>query len=161
MGVVAAMVFVLQGCRLDGGSPAPTDSGSAAAPSGVASTVVSVKVNASQYGIGAVIGVTVVNAGSQPVFTEDQKADCTVVILYRRSGSGWTAVSPCGSERAARTVSLGSGEALEASIDTMSTNFAEQPVEPGEYRVTFGFRWQAGPEAGEAARVESSVFTIG
>jgi hypothetical protein len=161
VGAIAAMIVVLQGCGLSDGSPVPVDSGSTSGPSGAATTSVSVKVDASQYRTGAVIGVTVVNLSSQAVFTEDQKADCTVVILSRRSGSGWTSISPCGSERAARTVSIGPGEAHQASIDLASANFAEQPAGSGEFRVAFSFRRQATPEAGEDGRVESATFAIG
>jgi hypothetical protein len=149
---VGLIVLAVQGCGVRGGPTAP-DSGP--------SSVISVKADAASYRAGATIAAAVVNGGSRPVYTEDQKADCTVVILQRRIGSGWTTLSACGSERASRTVSVAPGEILRASIDTAGVNFADQPVVRGEYRLVFSFRWAQQPEAGEDGRAESATFVIG
>ena len=157
---VGLVALAVQGCGVQS-RPTVAESGP---PPGVPvkpSSGISVQVDAVRYQAGAAIAVTVVNGGSRPVYTEDQKADCTVVSLQRRTGPEWSALSACGSERAARTVSFAPGEVHRASINTASVNFADQPASPGEYRVVFSFRWAQQPEAGEDGRAESATFTLG
>jgi len=109
---------------------------------------------------GTVIVVTVVNGGARVVFTEDQKTDCSIVMLERWDGGGWISLSNCGAERAPRVVAIGPAERSRVVIDTGSSNFVEQSARPGRYRVVFGFRYERVPEGTEPERAVSRTFAI-
>lgn len=116
--------------------------------------------DASRYRLGAVVEATVANASAASVFTQDQKSDCTIVMLEGGTGTGWEAFSTCGSERVSQTVQLAAGEQRRVRIDVGSENFRPQPVVPGVYRVVFTFRWAVVPEGAEPEVAVSEPFEI-
>ncbi|WP_204009224.1 hypothetical protein [Virgisporangium aurantiacum] len=122
---------------------------------------VSVSVDAGHYPAGrAVIVVSVRNGGPVPVFTDDQKSDCTVALLERRIGQGWVGLRACGAERAPAVVHLEPGAVHVARIDLGSENFRPQPVTPGTYRGVVGYRPAAEPSGEEPQLAVSATFVV-
>jgi hypothetical protein len=118
-------------------------------------------VEAEVYRSGTAVVLTVVNGGPRTVFTEDQKTDCSIVMLERWDGRGWVALSNCGAERAPRVVPIEPAERSRVVIDTGSPNFAEDPAGSGSYRAVVGFRYERVPEGSEPEQAVSSTFAIG
>jgi hypothetical protein len=118
----------------------------------------------SSYRSSEVIVVRVVNRGDQSIYSEDQKTDCSIVVLERLTGERWGAVTSCGAERAPRVVELRPGATHTVRIDPTSTNFqggvGSPTVRAGTYRILFTYRLAAGPEGVEPERVTSPAFMI-
>src|SRR5437867_1702355 len=70
---------------------------------------VSVKLDAGEYRVGSVVHVTVSNGMDRPVYTEDFKTACSVVILQRQEGGAWTDILGCKLGRPTTTVTVSPG----------------------------------------------------
>jgi hypothetical protein len=122
---------------------------------------VSVSVDAERYPAGrGVVMVTVRNSDPLSIFTDDQKSDCTVALLERRTGENWVGLRACGAERAPSVVRLDPGVVHVARIDLGSENFRPQPATPGTYRVVVGYRRAAGPSGEEPESAVSATFAV-
>ena len=125
---------------------------------------VTVTTTRSSYRPGEVINVSVVNRGDQSVYSEDQKTDCSIVVLERLTGERWETVTGCGAERAPRVVEVRPGATHTVRIDPTSTNFqgggGGPTVRAGTYRIGFTYRMAAGPQGVEPERVRSPAFMI-
>jgi hypothetical protein len=125
---------------------------------------VTVATTLSSYRAGQLIVAEVANHGDQSIFSENQKADCSIVNLERLTGRGWEVVTGCGAEQAPLIVEIQGGTTHTARIDPASANLqssdGSQGARPGTYRIVFTYRMAAGPEGVEPARVVSPTFSI-
>jgi hypothetical protein len=116
----------------------------------------SVTVDASHYGRGSVVTVTVANNGQRAIFADDMKTDCSIVMLQRQDGQNWTGFATCGMERAPQTMTVLPGERRRIAL-----RLAEDVTGSGSFRVVFSFRLDRQPEGNEPELVTSPTFTIG
>jgi hypothetical protein len=124
-----------------GPAPAPGPVGGSGAPVPIAKGNVSVQLDASQYRVGAVIHVTVANGTDRPIYTEDFKTDCSIVILQRRDGTAWTDVLGCRLGRPTMTVQIGPALGRTVALDPTGFHLAGgQAFGNGTYRVKFTYR---------------------
>ena len=121
---------------------------------------VEVTVDGDRYSIRDGLTATVTNRGRRDVFADDEKSDCTIVMLQRKSGAEWISLRTCGAERAPRVVRIAAGERQTARLNFAGENFRPDPVVPGTYRILFSYRWGATPEGSEPERAQSVIFTI-
>jgi hypothetical protein len=127
--------------------------------------VVTVELANGEIGLGATIRASVGNGLDHSVFTEDQKSNCTVVVLELKGPVGWEPITGCGIERAPSVIRIGPGEVMDVEIDPNSGHFqTTDSFEPafgeGTYRLRFSYRMAPGPEAETPQSAFSPEFTI-
>src|SRR5207244_1969271 len=129
--------------RNDPPAPPPPESGSQVP---LVKGEVSVRLDAGGYRVGAVIPVTVSNGMDRPVYTEDFKTACSIVILQRGDGGGWTDITGCALGRPTATVTIGPGLGRQVEIDPASVHLnrgappGTRAFGAGTYRVKFTYR---------------------
>jgi hypothetical protein len=125
---------------------------------------VSVKLDAGDYRAGSVIHVTVSNGMDRPVYTEDFKTACSVVILQRQDGGTWTDVLGCKLGRPTTTVTFGPGTGQTVELDPASFHLAGNGAGPafgaGTYRVKFTCRPDPAAGGEDPLVAYSPVFTV-
>jgi hypothetical protein len=110
--------------------------------------------------------ITITNTSAAPIYTEDMKSGCTVIILERWAEQDWQPLLGCGSERSPAVVQLDPGESLQVTLDPFSSHFTNGlPVvgpafEPGWYRACLRYRLAPGPEAVEPFSATSDLFSV-
>lgn len=147
------------------GQPVPSNpSGDAGSAVPVEPGKVSVTVGAPLYPIGAVVSATVANGLDRPVITTDFKTGCTIVILQRSTGGGWTDLTGCQLRRPTMVVTIPPGRGRTVTLDPGSvhlTNGGTGPgFGPGAYRVKFTYALESGGDGTEPLTAYSAVFTI-
>ena len=106
---------------------------------------VTVTISAALAAVGAPLFITVANGLARTIYTGDEKTDCSIVSLQRRTGSSWEDVTGCLFGRPPFTVAIGSGRGRKVKIDPRSGHlFHGQPqgapaFGAGVYRVTFTY----------------------
>lgn len=127
---------------------------------------VSVLLDAAAYTEGNVLSVTVTNGLDDTIYADDEKTDCAIAVLERRTGSRWDPLLACGLERTPVALPIGPGRARTAEINPRSTNFGIAPGSAtlgfgaGTYRVTFTYRLDPARGAHAPYSVSSSPFEI-
>jgi hypothetical protein len=107
---------------------------------------VSVKLGADHCAVGAVVYVSVSNGMDRPVYTEDFKTACSIVVLQRRDGDAWTDIVGCRLGRPTATVETGPGLGHQVDLDPTSFHLASggPAFDAGTYRVRFTCRLEPG-----------------
>jgi hypothetical protein len=112
-------------------------------PAGIAKGEVLVAVDADHYAVGGVIHVSVTNKTDRPIYTEDFKTVCSIVILQRRDGNAWTDILGCRLGRPTVTVEIGPELGKTADLDPASFHLQARggpAFGVGDYRVKFTYR---------------------
>lgn len=126
---------------------------------------VSVTPDAGHYPVGAVVQVTVSNGLDRPIFTEDFKTACSIVVLQRRDGGSWTDIVGCRLGRPTATVEIGPGLDQLAVLDPAGFHLTSGTSGPafgsGSYRVAFTYRVEAGAGDENPVVAYSAEFSIG
>ena len=90
------------------------------------------------------IQATVHNGMDRPVYTEDFKTACSIVILQRQDGESWTDITGCRLGRPTATVAIEPGMSQPVELDPASFHLTDNPSQPGfgagTYRVKLTFR---------------------
>jgi hypothetical protein len=119
-------------------------------PASQGAGLLSVTRNAEAYKSGEVIDATIVNGLAKPVYTEDFKTACTVVILQRKQADSWTDILGCRLGRPTATVVIGPHQSQTVSLDPHSFHLTGGATTigfgPGTYRIKFAYRTE--PELG-------------
>lgn len=127
---------------------------------------VSVLLGAAAYTEGDVLLVTVMNGLDDTIYADDEKTDCSIVVLERRTGSRWDPLLACGLGRTPVALPIGPGRARTTEINPRSTHFGIAPGSAplgfgaGTYRVTFTYRFDPARGAHEPYSVSSAPFEI-
>jgi hypothetical protein len=147
------------------GQPVPSPpSGDAGSTVPVEPGKVSVTVGASAYPVGTVVSATVANGLDRPVITTDFKTGCTIVILQRSTGGGWTDLTGCQLRRPTMVVTIGPGRGRTVTLDPGSVHLtnsgAASGFGAGTYRVKFTYALESGGDGSEPLTAYSGDFTI-
>ncbi|HEV8558150.1 MAG TPA: hypothetical protein VGR06_17390 [Actinophytocola sp.] len=145
--------------------PAPGPVGGPGSPVPFVAGEVSVKLDAGEYRVGGKIRVTVSNGMDRPVYTEDFKTVCSIAILQRKDGGGWTDITGCALGRPTVTVTIGPGLGQRIEIDPASFHLTRGgPGGPafgaGTYRVKFTYRGEPTLGGEDPFTAYSPEFTI-
>lgn len=127
---------------------------------------VRVLLDAAAYTEGNVLSVTITNGLDVTIYADDEKTDCSIVVLDRQTGSRWEPLLACGLGRTPVALPIGPGRARTAEINPRSTNFGIAPGSAtlgfgaGTYRVTFTYRLDPARGAHEPYSVSLAPFEI-
>jgi hypothetical protein len=142
-------------------SPAPTTSAAEdLGQPGVADGQVRVSVTTTR----PIITVVVDNGLDHTIYTDDAKADCSIVFLQRLYGSTWRDVPGCAQQRPPATVAIGAAHARTVTLQPASSNFrveAGSRLDAGTYRARCTYRLTRDDQGGEPQAAVSEPFTIG
>ncbi|HEX6967443.1 MAG TPA: hypothetical protein VF174_01250 [Micromonosporaceae bacterium] len=153
LATLAGVTIAVAGCAGAAPDGAPGTAGRTPPAGEPSPGALSLIPDAATYRPGSVITLTIANDGRRTVYVEDQKTDCSPVMLWRQD----VAYDNCGAERAPRITAIQPGERHTVRIDLGSANFAERPAEPGDYRAVLGYRFGEQPHGEEAARVSADL----
>jgi hypothetical protein len=149
----------------DASVPPPGPVAGSGTPAPIVQGEVSVPLDAGGYAVGKVIRANVSNGMDRPVYTEDFKTACSIVILQRRDGGAWSDIQGCRLGRPTATVEIGPGLGQAVELDPSSfhlnTGSAGPAFGAGTYRVKFTYRVEPGPGGGaDPLTAYSPEFTI-
>lgn len=147
------------------GQPVPSPpSGDAGSVGPVEPGKVSVTVGAPSYPLGAVVSATVTNGLDRPVITTDFKTGCTIVILQRSAGGGWTDLTGCQLRRPTMVVTIAPGRGRTVMLAPGSVHLTNggsgSGFGAGTYRVKFTYALESGGDGTEPLTAYSAVFAI-
>jgi hypothetical protein len=142
--------------------PEGTDTGK---PMSVTPGQVVVTLDRGTYRVGEVVTVTVMNGLDQPVYADDMKSACSIVILQQRQGQDWVSVTGCGMERAPFARGIGPGMGREILLDPNDPIFATATGHgpafgAGTYRVAFKYRLDPTRDIPDSLVRYSQTFTV-
>lgn len=149
-------------------SEAPVDGPAVLAPGPPASDGVAIVLDGPAYVERAPLTATVVNGLQQTIYAQDEKTDCSILVLEQSDGTTWQPISGCGLRRLAMVVPLAPGGSQSVAIDPLSFHLG---VPPGRTRAAFGagtYRLRlsyaldpaTGPGSPEPETAYSDVFSI-
>jgi hypothetical protein len=149
-------------------SPAVTGSaGAAQTASGSpvpAAGKVEVRLGKASYRIGEVVTATVANGSDKPIYTEDFKTVCSIVMLQRSESGAWKEIQGCALGRPTVTVMIEPGAGETITIDPNSFHLRDGGNRlgfgSGTYRVKFGYRLDRGGFGQEPLVVYSPTFEV-
>jgi hypothetical protein len=126
---------------------------------------VSVRASARRYAPGALISVVVANGLDRTIFTDDSKADCSIIILQRLEGTTWDDVPGCAQQRPPATVAIGPAHSRTVSLQPASSNFRigagpEPALKAGAYRAKYTYRFTPEQADNDPLSILSDPFTI-
>lgn len=121
---------------------------------------------AARYSVGAPIVVVVINGLDRSIFTDDSKADCSIVTLQRQDGASWNNIVGCAQQRPPATVAIGSARARTMTLRPTSVNFealeeSRRPLTSGTYRAQYTYRFDANGSGPDPLAAVSDSFKIG
>ena len=128
---------------------------------------VTIALSTPSYAVGEVVSADIANGLDSTIYTEDEKSDCSIVILEWWDGAEWQPLPGCGLERLPLVVAIGPAQGRTVTLDPFSLHFGVTPAaaQPafaaGTYRIKFTYRFAIGPEAVEPEETYSQPFLIG
>jgi hypothetical protein len=132
-------------------------------PAGIAKGEVLVTLDSDRYAVGAVLHVNVMNRTDRPIYTEDFKTSCSIVILQRQEGNAWTDIRGCRLGRPTVTVQIGPENGKAADLDPASFHLQAGGAGgfgAGTYRVKFTYRNDPGLGGEDPFAAYSAEFAI-
>jgi hypothetical protein len=147
-----------------GSAPTASPGEDAGRPTGVSDGRVHVTVTPVRPASGGTIQVVVANGLDRAIYTDDAKADCSIVTLQRLDGTTWRDVPGCAQQRPPATVAIGPAHARTVTLHPASSNFRIRPdsrIDPGTYRVRCTYRLTPDQQGDDPEAAESEPFTIG
>ncbi len=128
---------------------------------------VQVEVRAQIVHLGETIQVSVFNGLKRPIFTDTNRADCSIVMLERWTGREWAELPTCAATKLLLIVSVRPGQRVEISLRPGSKNLQRPGAKAtirrtGLYRLHFSYRFRAfcDSETGEFTESYSQSFRI-
>jgi hypothetical protein len=114
------------------------------------------EIGASSFPRGTTITVTVKNRRSSPIYGLSGQSFCTILDVQRLDGANWVSQARCVAGAPPVPVRIEPNPQVEVDLEPKLAN--ERPLEPGVYRIQFGYR--LGSHDGPSATVYSQTFTI-
>jgi len=126
---------------------------------------VTVSLSATRYSAGAPIVVVVINGLDRPIFTDDSKADCSIITLQRQDRATWKNIVGCAQQRPPATVAIGPAHARTITLQPASVNFdtlnnTQGPLASGTYRAQYTYRFDADAGGPDKFAAVSDSFEI-
>ncbi|HEY3248484.1 MAG TPA: hypothetical protein VGK88_09375 [bacterium] len=144
-------------------NPAPPDLG---VPMPTQPGKITLTLASPQLSAGAPLSVTIANGLGRTIYAQDEKTDCSVLLLERWTGRAWEPVTGCLFGRTPLPVAFGNGRGRTVKIDPFSAhlNHGQPQGTPafgrGTYRLTFSYGFSAAFGAEEPYALMSTEFAV-
>lgn len=122
---------------------------------------VTVRSIAGRYRAGQPITIAVANGLDQPIFSNDFRTDCSIVLLQRRRET-WADIAGCAQGRPPATFGIGPSHMRTVIINPNSINFdiSTELLSAGTYRAAYRYRFDPTSSAEDSEVTYSQPFTI-
>lgn len=121
-----------------------------------------VTVEKQQYAPTGTIVASIHNGLATPIYTRDERSDCTVVNLERWVNNSWHVQAPCvNMQPAPRVVELAPKTVLTQQLAPGLSDSTEGSWPAGKYRISFAYVTSADQPFGQSTVLYSTTFTIG